>query len=450
MPPKRTTTPINDATIKQLIAQGVADALAEYEANKSSGNGDDSHDSRSGGRRTVPTARECTYSDFLKCQPINFKGTEGVCSDVVEFPRQDCWGEIKKLEIEMWNLKFKGTDVVSYTQRFQELALIYGIMFPEESDQVEKYVGGLPDMIQGSVMASKPKTMQEAIEIANDLIDQKVRTFADHQAENKRKQDDKHKNIRPSTTAFLIGKMWLTFSTRPRQLGKHEEVTASYDDLRAAVEGFDTKADNNKNNYDIAINSVMECVEQINEERVEERNSFLKALTRVSENLEAGFALKATMQQMADTYISTSGNITNLTELLRNANLTEILTQLNAFQTSLNSLHSKCPSILESLKKDPELKQRLLKAAEGYIHNSVRLTEIANSLKEINFLSLQTRITQVENTQVTMQTDISSIKDMVNEMFQDFKGLSSSTASGSATIPTTTSPKANATVGGGF
>ncbi|GJX08703.1 hypothetical protein Tco_0196635 [Tanacetum coccineum] len=36
--------------------------------------------------------------------------------------------------------------------------------FEEESDKVEKYVGGLPDMIHGSVMATKPKTMQDAIE----------------------------------------------------------------------------------------------------------------------------------------------------------------------------------------------------------------------------------------------------------------------------------------------
>ncbi|GJZ10523.1 putative reverse transcriptase domain-containing protein [Tanacetum coccineum] len=73
-------------------------------------------------------------------------------------------GKIKKLEIELWNLKVKGTDVLSYNQRFQDLALICSRMFPEESDEVEKYVGGLPDMIQGSVMASKPKTMQDAIE----------------------------------------------------------------------------------------------------------------------------------------------------------------------------------------------------------------------------------------------------------------------------------------------
>ncbi|GJR68034.1 hypothetical protein Tco_0014099 [Tanacetum coccineum] len=71
-------TPMTDAAIKQLIAQGVADALADYESNKRSRNGDDSHDSRSGERRTVPSARECMYSDFLKCQPLNFKGTEGV------------------------------------------------------------------------------------------------------------------------------------------------------------------------------------------------------------------------------------------------------------------------------------------------------------------------------------------------------------------------------------
>ncbi|GKG15779.1 reverse transcriptase domain-containing protein [Tanacetum coccineum] len=98
--------------------------------------------------------------------------------------------EFKKLEIEIWNLKVKDTDVVSYTRHFQELVLMCGRMFPEESNQVEKYVGGLPDMIQGSVMASKPKTMQEAIEIANDLMDQKVRTFAERQAKNKIKLDN--------------------------------------------------------------------------------------------------------------------------------------------------------------------------------------------------------------------------------------------------------------------
>ncbi|GJX53768.1 reverse transcriptase domain-containing protein [Tanacetum coccineum] len=75
-------------------------------------------------------------------------------------------------------------------QRFQELALMCDRMFPEESDKVEKYVGGLPDMIHGSVMATKPKTMQDAIEFATELMDKKISTFAERQAENKRKLDN--------------------------------------------------------------------------------------------------------------------------------------------------------------------------------------------------------------------------------------------------------------------
>nr|GFC92011.1 hypothetical protein [Tanacetum cinerariifolium] len=87
----------------------------------------------------------------------------------------------------------------------------YGMMFFEESDKVEKYVGGLLDMIHGSVVASKPKTMQEAIEIATELIDKKVHTFAEHETASKRKfentsrttrnqQQQQHSNKRQNTS----------------------------------------------------------------------------------------------------------------------------------------------------------------------------------------------------------------------------------------------------------
>nr|GFC40174.1 reverse transcriptase domain-containing protein [Tanacetum cinerariifolium] len=51
--------------------------------------------------------------------------------------------EIRKLEMEMWDLKVKGTDLASYTQRFQELALLSGRMFSEESNKIKKYIGEL-------------------------------------------------------------------------------------------------------------------------------------------------------------------------------------------------------------------------------------------------------------------------------------------------------------------
>ncbi|GJT44591.1 hypothetical protein Tco_0953306, partial [Tanacetum coccineum] len=67
-------------------------------------------------------------------------------------------------------------------------------MFPEEIEQVEKYVGGLPDTIHGSVMATKPKTMQDVIEFAIELMDKKINTWAERQADNKRKSDDTARN----------------------------------------------------------------------------------------------------------------------------------------------------------------------------------------------------------------------------------------------------------------
>ncbi|GJV81017.1 putative reverse transcriptase domain-containing protein [Tanacetum coccineum] len=103
-------------------------------------------------------------------------------------------GEIKKIETEMWNLKVKGTDVVAYSRRFQQLALMCSRMFPEEIDKIKKYIGGLPDMIHGSVKASKPKTMQEAIEFTTELMDEKTHAYAERQAERKRKYDDLSKN----------------------------------------------------------------------------------------------------------------------------------------------------------------------------------------------------------------------------------------------------------------
>nr|GFA59158.1 hypothetical protein [Tanacetum cinerariifolium] len=73
-----------------MIDQGVTAALAARDANR---NGNDSHTSGTG--RPVQVARECTYPDFLKCQPLNFKGTKGVVglrhyrSDCPELKNQD-------------------------------------------------------------------------------------------------------------------------------------------------------------------------------------------------------------------------------------------------------------------------------------------------------------------------------------------------------------------------
>ncbi|GJS46885.1 putative reverse transcriptase domain-containing protein [Tanacetum coccineum] len=202
------TTTVTEAQLQALIDQGVAAAMAEAEASRVR-NG---YNSNGSGPRPAQTARECSYSEFLKCKPLDFKGTEGVvgltrwfekmesvfsisnCTASCQVKFATCtlqddaltwwnahvktttpeaahampWatlkkmmtdkycprGEIKKIETEMWNLKVKGTDVVAYSRRFQQLALMCSRMFPEEDNKMDKYIGGLPDMIHGSVKAS--------------------------------------------------------------------------------------------------------------------------------------------------------------------------------------------------------------------------------------------------------------------------------------------------------
>ncbi|GJW75548.1 putative reverse transcriptase domain-containing protein [Tanacetum coccineum] len=189
--PNETTTTVTEAQLQALIDQGVAAAMAEAEASRAR-NG---YNSNGSGPRPAQTARECSYSEFLKCKPLDFKGTEGVATLKKMMTDKYCpRGEIKKIETEMWNLKVKGTDVVAYSRRFQQLALMCSRMFPEEIDKVEKYIGGLPDMILGSVKASKSKTMQEVIEFTTELMEDKTQAYAERQAERKRKNDDLSKN----------------------------------------------------------------------------------------------------------------------------------------------------------------------------------------------------------------------------------------------------------------
>nr|GEW12380.1 putative reverse transcriptase domain-containing protein [Tanacetum cinerariifolium] len=72
--------------------------------------------------------------------------------------------------------------------------LLIKLRWNSKRDKIEIYVGGLPDVIHESVVASRPKTMQEAIEMANKLMDKRNNTWAERQAENKSKFDDTSRN----------------------------------------------------------------------------------------------------------------------------------------------------------------------------------------------------------------------------------------------------------------
>nr|GEW02234.1 putative reverse transcriptase domain-containing protein [Tanacetum cinerariifolium] len=167
---------------------------------------DASQSSGEGLRRLVQPARVCYYIDFIKCQSLNFKGTEGVVGLTQWLEKMELIFYISSCAIDnqvkfatctllgaaltWWNshvrtlghkaayamtwgtLKKKMTDKYcpkAYTQRFQELALTCTKFLTDETKKVDKYISVLPDNIHGNVMSARPKALDETIELANDL-----------------------------------------------------------------------------------------------------------------------------------------------------------------------------------------------------------------------------------------------------------------------------------------
>nr|GEY57791.1 reverse transcriptase domain-containing protein [Tanacetum cinerariifolium] len=214
-PPPNTSTPPHHMTLESV------QAMIDQALLRNSTNGDGSQSSYEDKPRHVQTTRPCFYANFIKCHPLNFKGNEGVvgltrwikkmesvfnisgCAienqvkfatrtlldaaltwwnsqirtlgpeayamtwEVLKKKMTDKYcpqGELKKLEIKLWNLKVKGNNVPTYTNRFQELTLICTKFVANESKKIDKYISGLLDSIYGNVKSSKPRMLDETDE----------------------------------------------------------------------------------------------------------------------------------------------------------------------------------------------------------------------------------------------------------------------------------------------
>ncbi|GJU80552.1 putative reverse transcriptase domain-containing protein [Tanacetum coccineum] len=158
--PNETTTTVTEAQLQALIDQGVAAAMAEAEASRAR-NGYNSNDvfsiSNCPATSQVKFATCTLQDDALTWWNAHVKTTTTEAAHAMP------WAALKKMMTDK--------------------------MFPEEIDKVEKYIGGLPDMILGSVKASKSKTMQEVIEFTTELMEDKTHAYVERQAERKTGND---------------------------------------------------------------------------------------------------------------------------------------------------------------------------------------------------------------------------------------------------------------------
>ncbi|GJR21791.1 reverse transcriptase domain-containing protein [Tanacetum coccineum] len=258
--------------LQAMIDQGIVAALATRDANRST-NGEDSHNSGTGVRRTERVAQECTYQDFMKCQTLFFKGTEGVVKLTQSFERMETVFRISNCIVEnqikfstctllgvaltWWNshvrtvghdiayamtwtdLKKKMTD--KYCPRSEIKKLEIELWNLKESDKIEKYVDGLPDMIHGSVMASRPKTMQDAIEMAMISTDKikiiRKRSKSDKHGHEERKSTKEARNSKPKSSSGPSYEQDPSLETHYRQIPsktyalEDEDLTDDGEDL---------------------------------------------------------------------------------------------------------------------------------------------------------------------------------------------------------------------------
>ncbi|GJZ38016.1 putative reverse transcriptase domain-containing protein [Tanacetum coccineum] len=224
MPPKRASTSeapaLIQAAIRKLVADNVTAALEAQATTMESA----SNPNRNTNPTGTPVVKTGNYKEFISYQPFYFNENKvtfatGTLTDDalswwnayaqpmgVEQANQITWTELKrlltnkycprteirKMEEELYNLTVKGNDLKPYVRRFQELTVLCPNMVPNNEKLLEAFIGGLPRSIEGNVTASKPQTLEEAINIAQRLMDQVTKhTPMQVSSDNKRKFDDR-------------------------------------------------------------------------------------------------------------------------------------------------------------------------------------------------------------------------------------------------------------------
>ncbi|GJZ20140.1 putative reverse transcriptase domain-containing protein [Tanacetum coccineum] len=239
------------------------------------------------GQDTTLSVRECTFARFMKCNLAAFRGIKGavefrrwfektesvfeisecaegkkvkIAAATLEGPALTWWKtkvatmgletinrmpwtemkqlmtaefcpieEIQHMEHELWNLKVKEYDVVAYTHRFNELALMCPRMVEPERVKVDAYIRGLMDTINGEVTYSKPADLIEAVRMAHKLIELKSQARIERILESKKRKWESHQSRNSSGKGNQRDNSCQTLQNNQKQGNARAMVTAPTD-----------------------------------------------------------------------------------------------------------------------------------------------------------------------------------------------------------------------------
>ncbi|GKC41836.1 hypothetical protein Tco_1059558 [Tanacetum coccineum] len=221
MPPK--SAPLTQVVIHRMIKGSVDAAIVAERARHANASNEAKGSRLVRGQDATPAVHECTFAGFMKCNPTVFPDVEGAVElrrwfEKIEsvFEISECaegkkvkfaaatlkghaltwWNskiptiveEIQRMEHELWNLKVKEYNIVAYTQRSNELALMCPRLVEPERVKVDAYIRGLTENIKGEVTSSKPSNQNEAVCMAYKLMEQKSQARDERILEGKKRK----------------------------------------------------------------------------------------------------------------------------------------------------------------------------------------------------------------------------------------------------------------------
>nr|GEY91714.1 putative reverse transcriptase domain-containing protein [Tanacetum cinerariifolium] len=112
---------------------------------------------------------------------------------------------LKKLKHHLAGFDVVFKERTTATALTEELVLLCTKMVLEEEDQVENFIGGLPNNIRGNVIVVDPTRLQDAVRIAKILMDQKLKGYAARNAENKRRFNNNSRYNQLASFDVIVG-----------------------------------------------------------------------------------------------------------------------------------------------------------------------------------------------------------------------------------------------------
>nr|GEV78672.1 putative reverse transcriptase domain-containing protein [Tanacetum cinerariifolium] len=196
MPSK--STPLTQAVVHRMIKESVDAAIAAERARHANAGNDARGFGPVMGQDATPIVCECTFARFMKCNLLFFM----IATMGLETVNQMPWTEMKQLmtaefcpveevqrmEHELWNLKVYEYNIVAYTQRFNELALMYPRMVEPKRVKVDTYIQELTVDIKGEVTSSKPANLNEVVRMDHKLIEQNSQARDERILEGKKRK----------------------------------------------------------------------------------------------------------------------------------------------------------------------------------------------------------------------------------------------------------------------